>query len=1084
MDFSRWFINRPIGTILLAIAFILAGAIGLKLLPIAALPQVEFPTITVSARLPGASPEVVAKSVTAPLERYLGAITGITEMTSETIQEETDIYLTFKLNRNINSAARDVQAAINAAQSELPSGLRKLPSYRKANNAKLPILVLALTSETLSRPELYDFASFIIDPALSKIPGVGDIKISGSAAAAIRVELDLPKLFHYGLSSENIANQINRATSQIIKGEIQTPFQYFPLYQTIPQKVEDYQKLVIYHRNQQPIHLQDIAKISNSVEDSKKLGLLNNKPAVIILIRAQSDSNVIETVKNIKQVLPSLYSALPANTKMVLLADQTQAVQAAFLDTSTTLLLTILLVVIIVYCFLRNKQITFIPSIAVATTLMATIATMWLFGFTLNLFSLMALTIAIGFIADDAIIVVENISRRLEKGVPVKLAILTSMREISGTLLSMSLVLLAVILPPVLTDNFFGRMFKAFIWPLAMAIGFSLVISLTLTPSLCSRLLMFNIKEESKDKNIEPEKNLFQNIFKKFFYFSKRNLNISISKLSHLYYGQSLRWMMRRPSYAFIGLALAIAANLWLFNGIPKGLIPNQDTDILRGYVVGDQNASFQMLKKYLTHVVAVIRRDPAVINVVSSLDGNQGIFLLVTLKPKQQRQLTADGVIARLRPTLAKQAGLNIYLHPARSLQIGMRSNSSDYSYTLLSDDSRLLNTWTKKLSEVLKRNKHLVDVYSDATQGGLESYIDIDREAAAYYSITPNEINQALYNAFGQHRAAANYQFNKQSYIIVEAAPEYSQNLNILNQIVISTHSSKKPLVKSSNLALSHAHIANNDKHINTTKAMIPLAAIATFSERKIAAVINHQAGTAAQTISFSLSKNVTLSDALKIIEQSKIDIGTPDSIRGIASGAASIESSSSENYLILFLIAILIVYFVLGVLYENAWHPLTILSTLPPASCGALLALWLFNFKLDIISAIGIVLVIGLSMKNVIMVIDVAIVRLRKHNSDRLNSQTSQYFPFPSISSAPAQAIYRACLIRFRPIMMTTLTTMIGALPLALGTGSGAELRHGLGVAIIGGALINQILTLYTIPAIFCQFEKWGQKMKKAF
>lgn len=1024
MNLSRLFIARPIATTLLSAGIMLAGIFAFFKLPVSPLPQVDFPTISVEASLPGASPEVVATSVTSPLERRLGQIDGVTEMSSASSNGSAQIILQFELNRNIDSAARDVQAAINAARADLPSHLKQNPSYNKVNPADTPVLILALTSHTLTRGQLYDSAATVLQQALSQVPGIGEVAVSGSANPAVRIELNPHALSQYGISLETVRSALAAANQNMPKGALEHGAQRYQLY-TNDQATQasQYRDLIIAYRNGAAVRLTDVGKVSDSVENVRTLGLLNNQPAVLVILYRQPGANVIDTVDRVKALLPQLEAALPTAVNIRTIADRTKTIRASLKDAGYTLAIAVGLVILVVFAFLRNVRATLIPCIAVPISIIGTFSAMYLLGYSIDNLSLMALTVATGFVVDDAIVVLENISRHIEAGKSPLRAALVGAREVSFTVLSISISLVAVFLPILLMGDIVGRIFREFALTLSLAIGMSLLVSLTLTPMMCSRLL--HARKKTSAGQTAPAG--LAHTSKRFFDALQRG------------YQDSLNWSLQRPKLIGLILLTTIACNIYLYIAIPKGFFPQQDTGILVGSIRADQNTSFQLMQTKLAQSMEIINADPAVDTIAGFMGGrraNAG-FMIISLKPRPERQLSAAQVIERLRPKLNAVAGSRAFLYVSQDIRVGGRQSNAQYQFTLLGESSTELYRWGQKLTEALQHKNELTDVNSDAQQKGLENMIVIDRASAARFGITPAQISSTLYDAFGQRQVSTIYNSLNQYHVIMGLAPQYTQNPASLNDIYLRT--------------------TNN----NATQTMVPLSAFAQYQPGYTPLAVFHQGLFAATTLSFNLPPDKSLSDATAIIHGTMNEIGVPATIHGSFEGTAKVFQKSLANQPLLILAAFVAVYIVLGILYESTIHPLTILSTLPSAGVGALLALLLCNTEFSLIALIGVTLLIGIVKKNAIIMIDFAIAATRRGSTAR-------------------DAIFNACLLRFRPIMMTTCAAMLGALPLAFGQGEGAELRRPLGITIIGGLLVSQILTLYTTPVVYLYLERLRERL----
>ncbi|SEA85068.1 efflux RND transporter permease subunit [Paraburkholderia sartisoli] len=1085
MNLSRPFISRPVATTLLAIGIALAGSFAFVKLPVAPLPQVDFPTISVQASLPGASPETVATSVASPLERHLGSIADVSEMTSTSSVGSARIVLQFGLNRDIDGAARDVQAAINAARADLPTSLRSNPTYHKVNPADAPILILALTSNTLPAGQLYDSAATVLQQSLSQVDGVGEVDVSGSTNPAVRVELEPQMLFHYGIGLEDVRAALAAANANSPKGSIEFGPNHVQLYTNDQAtKAAQYRDLVIAYRNGAAVHLSDVAEVVDSVEDLRNLGLINGRRAVLVILYRQPGANIIETVDRVKAMLPQLKASLPADVDVIPTSDRSTTIRMSLKDTERTLIIAVALVVMVVFLFLRNWRATLIPSVAVPISIIGTFAAMYLLGFSIDNLSLMALTIATGFVVDDAIVVLENISRHIENGVPRMKAALLGAREVGFTVMSISISLVAVFLPILLMGGIVGRLFREFALTLSLAIGVSLIVSLTLTPMMCSRLL-----DEHHEKKEEG----------RFGRWLERGFTAL-----HRGYERTLGWALLHPRLIVTILVATIGLNVWLYVIIPKGFFPQQDTGRLVGGIQADQSTSFQAMKLKFSEMTAIVQKNPAVDSVVGFTGGRQtnSGFMFVTLKPKSERGLSADQVIQQLRGPLSSVAGARTFLQAVQDIRVGGRQSNAQYQFTLLSDSTSDLYKWVPKLTEALQRLPELADVNSDQQQGGLEAMITIDRATAARLNIKPAQIDNTLYDAFGQRQVSTIYNPLNQYHVVMEVAPKYWQSPDMLNQIWVSTSGGSASGAQTTNatagtvtsaatnastsakaggtagttassaasiaadsarnqatnsIAASGKSSASAGAAVSTSKeTMIPLSAIASFGPGNTALSVNHQSQFVASTISFNLPPGKSLSDATDAIYRTMAEIGVPGTIRGSFQGTAQAFQQSMSDQPILILAALAAVYIVLGILYESYIHPLTILSTLPSAGVGALLALLLFKTEFSIIALIGVILLIGIVKKNAIMMVDFAIEASRQGLSSR-------------------DAIFQACLLRFRPIMMTTCAALLGALPLAFGRGEGAELRAPLGISIVGGLIVSQMLTLYTTPVVYLYMDR---------
>jgi len=1016
VNLSAPFIRRPVATTLLLIAIALAGAIAFTLLPVSPLPQVEFPTISVFAGLPGASPETMASSVATPLERQFGRIAGITEMTSSSGMGSTSITMQFDLNRNIDAAARDVQAAINAARGQLPKNLPSNPGYRKVNPADAPIMLLSLSSEVVGRARMYDIAASILQQKLAQVPGVGQVTVGGGALPAVRVDLNPVALNSTGLGLEDVRASLAAANANRPKGEVANVERVWSLSTTDQLlKAAEYRPLVISFRKGAAVRLSDIASVTDSVEDIRTAGLSNGKPAIIIIISRQPGANIIATVDGVRAVLPQLRAAIPPTVNLNVLVDATRTIRASVRDVEITLLISISLVILVVFLFLRSARATFIPSVAVPISLIGTFGVMYLLKFSIDNLSLMAMTVATGFVVDDAIVVIENITRHLEAGMSPLAAAFKGAEEIGFTVLSISLSLVAVFIPILLMGGIVGRLFREFAVTLSVAIGVSLVVSLTATPMMCAKLL----RPYRKDRG------------GRLFRASERWFDAILRG-----YERSLGWVLRHQRLTMIVTLATMAATVFLYVKIPKGFFPQQDTSRLTGSIIADQDTSFQAQQKRLATFVSTVTNDPAVENTAGFLGGgtlNSG-RMFVSLRPKEERSVTADQVIARLRGQLSHVPGGTLYLQSNQDLRVGGRFGAAQYQYTLQGDNPVELFAWAPRVYETLRRLKELTDVNSDQQNKGLQANLTIDRTTASRLGITPQMIDDYLYDAFGQRQVSTMYTPLNQYHVVMDIDPQYWQNPEGLKQVYIPTARS----------------------------GLVPLAAFTRFEPRTAPLTVNHQGQFPSVTISFNLPVGVALGTALDAIRRAEADIRLPSSIRGSFQGTAQAFQSSLANENILILAALLAVYIVLGVLYESLIHPVTILSTLPSAGVGALLALLLFHTELSVIALIGIILLIGIVKKNAILMIDFAIVAERTEKKK------------------PEKAIFQACLLRFRPITMTTMAALLGGLPLAIGVGTGAELRRPLGIAIVGGLIFSQMLTLFTTPVVYLYLDRFRLRL----
>ncbi|HUA78584.1 MAG TPA: efflux RND transporter permease subunit [Acetobacteraceae bacterium] len=1081
MNLSALFINRPVATTLLTIGIVLAGLFAYAHLPVAPLPQVDFPTIVVQANLPGASPDTVAATVASPLERHLGTIADVTEMTSTSTLGQCRIILQFGLDRDINGAARDVQAAINAARADLPTNLRSNPTWRKFNPASAPIMVLALTSATLTRGQIYDAADTVVQQRLSQVSGIGEITLGGSALPAVRVELNPNALSKYGIGLEDVRAALAAANANSPKGAIEFSGNRYQLYSNDQASSPSaYAPLVIAWRNNAPVRLSDVATITEGVENVRTEGLANGQPAVLVILYPQPGANIIDTVDQVNALLPVLRASIPSSINVSVALDQSTTIRASLADTQVTLLIAVFLVISVVFLFLRDPRAALIPSVALPVSIIGTFAGMYLLGYSLDNLSLMALTISTGFVVDDAIVVLENISRHLDAGLAPREAALRGASEVGFTVLSMSTSLVAVFLPILLMGGIVGRLFREFGMTLSLAIAFSLLVSLTTTPMMCAIVLRPRSATETGG------------MLGRLFRASRATFDFA-----HDRYAGSLGIALRHPLLSILALFATLAFTIFLFIHIPKGLFPTEDTGVLIGGVQADQSISFQSMEKKLGQFMAIVRHNPAVQNVTGFTGGGStnSAFVFVTLKPLSERHASATQVIAELRRPLGQVAGAQLFLQPAAILRAGGRQSNAAYQFSLQGSSASEVYDWTRKLEAALAHSPVLRDVNSDQQQGGLETNIDIDRSTAARLGVTPNQIDNTLYDAFGQRQVSTIYREMNQYHVVMEVAPQYWQSPTILKDIYVSTSGAPAAgtstsgfaagTVASSSSSLSAASIASDAARNAATNAiaasgnssassgtavstsqetMVPLSAFARFAPGTTPLSVNHQGLFVASTISFNLAQGKSLSDAGTAIRQTMLKIGVPVSIHGSFAGTAQLFVQSLSEEPILILAALLAVYTVLGILYESTIHPITILSTLPSAGVGALLALMLFHMEFTVISLIGLILLIGIVKKNAIMMIDFAI------NAERSRNLT------------PRRAIREAAVMRFRPIMMTTVAAILGAAPLVLSQGYGYELRQPLGVSIIGGLLVSQVLTLYTTPVIYLYLDRFSLWLRR--
>jgi multidrug efflux pump len=1068
MNFIGIFISRPVATTLLTIGVGLAGLFAYPKLAVSPLPQVDFPTIMVQAQMPGASPEVMASSVTAPLERHLGQIADVTEITSQSSQGSARITLQFGLNRDINGAARDVEAAINAAHADLPTSLKSNPSYRKYNPADAPILILALSSRTRTSGQLYDSAATILQQKLSQIEGVGNVDVGGSSLPAVRIELNPSALAHYGIGLEDVRAALASANANSPKGAIEEGDRHYQVY-TNDQATHaaDYQSLVIAYRNGSPTHLSDVAEVVDSVEDLRNAGSTNGQAAVLLIAFRQPGANVIETVNRIKALVPFLQASLPGDTQITVTGDRTATIRTSLQDTERTLIIAVGLVILVVFVFLRDLRATLIPSVTVPVSIIGTFAAMYLLGYTLNNLTLMALTIATGFVVDDAVVVVENIARHMEAGMSRTRAALLGTQEVAFTVVSITLSLIGVFLPILLMGGLVGRFFREFSITLSVAILISLVLALTTTPVMCSKLLRVK-------PNHQPGR---------LSHLSERVMQAMLQV-----YGRTLRWALRNSLLVLLVLFVTVGLNFYLIITMPKGFFPQQDTGLLVGGIRADASISFQLLRQKLAQLQSIVQTDPAVESVVGYTNSTSA-NVFVTLKPLSQRRVSIDQVTARLRVRLSQVAGAQLFLVPMQDVRIGGRQSLAQYQFTLQGDNTQEIYEWAPKLTAALQRRPELTDVNSDQQQNALETDLVIDRPTAARLGLDPSGIDNTLYDAFGQRQVSTIYNAMNQYHVVMEVAPKYWQSPETLKDVYVSTSGNSASgsqktnavagtVTSGSNSSSNAASIASdsarnqaNNSIANTGRSsassgaavttnaetMVPLGSVAAYGSGHAPVAVNHQGAFVASTISFNLPPGESLSDATVVVRQTMDEIRMPVSIHGTFAGVANAFQSSLSNEPVLIVAALAAVYVILGILYESYIHPITILSTLPPASVGALLGLMLFNMEFSIIAMIGVILLIGIVKKNAIMMVDFA---LQAERRDNLTSD---------------EAIYQACLVRFRPIMMTSCAAILGALPLAFTFGEGSELRQPLGISIVGGMIASQLLTLYSTPVIYLYLDR---------
>ncbi len=1014
MIISKPFIHRPIGTSLLTAAILLAGAIAYRFLPVAPLPQVEFPTIQVQAQLPGASPETMASSVATPLERQFGRIAGVNQMTSSSLLGSTTIVLQFDLTRSIDAAARDVQAAINASAGQLPTNLPSAPTYRKINPSDAPIVILSVSSDVLPMSKLYDVSDSIIGQKLSQLRGVGQVFVGGSARPAVRIDVNPMTLANYGIGLEAVRTALGQVNANEPKGTLSNGLVRWTLANNDQLFSADYYRpLIVAYRNGAPVRLSDIASVYDSVEDIHTSGLANGKPAVVLVIWRQPGANIVGTVNRIRDALPLLRASIPATVALDIASDRTTTIRASVSDIQVTLTITVFLVILVIFLFLRNIWATVIPAVAVPVSLVGTFGVMYLLGYSVDNLSLMALTISTGFVVDDAIVVIENITRYLEAGLPPLQAALQGSEEIGFTVISMSTSLVAVFIPILLMSGIVGRLFREFAVTLSAAVGVSMVVSLTTTPMMCAKFL--------KPMNRESHG--------KLYLASERAFDKLLAA-----YDRGLKWVLNHQRLTLTIMLLTVVLNVILYIIVPKGFFPQQDTGVIGGSIQASQDISFGAMVQKQRQFSEIVMSDPAVYSVVAFVGGNGGTIntgrMFITLKPLSERdKVSADQVIARLRRELAVVPGASLYLQAQQDIRTGGRSSNSQYQFTLDSGNLSDLDEWSPRLLAKLKALPQLRDAATDQQDKGLAADLVIDRDTASRFGIPAQAIDDTLYDAFGQRQVSTIFTQLNEYHVVLDVDPSFQRNPDALKSIYVRSSSGTQ----------------------------VPLSAITHFEQKTTALAVNHQGQFPAVTLSFNLAPNVALGDAVDAINQAEREIGLPSTIHASFQGTAQAFQDSLSNMPILILAALIAVYIVLGMLYESYIHPITILSTLPSAGVGAILALLICRTDLSVIALIGIILLIGIVKKNAIMMIDFALYAERKDGK------------------SPREAIYQACLLRFRPIMMTTMAALLAGLPLALGTGTGSELRRPLGISIVGGLIVSQMLTLFTTPVVYLYMDR---------
>ena len=1038
VNFSAPFIRRPVATTLLTLALALAGAAAFGLLPVAPLPQMDFPVVVVRASMPGASPETMAATVATPLERALGRIAGVTEMTSSSSLGSASVVLQFDLDRNVDGAARDVQAAINAARSTLPT-MPSNPSWRKVNPAGAPIMILSITSDVLSRAQLYDAASTVLAQKISQIPGVGEVTVGGGALPAVRIEAIPDAVNRLGLSMDDIRQTITRANAWLPKGFLENDSHSWQVgVNDQLMTAKDYEPLIVAEKDGRAIRLAEVARVIDSSQDLRNMALANGKPAILLIVFRAPGANIIETVDRVKAMLPQLAAWLPQSADLSIRMDRSLTIRASLREVEKSLLTAMVLVVLVTLLFLRNGRAASIPAVAAPVSLIATFGVMYLCGYSLDNLSLMALTVTTGFVVDDAIVMLENIVRHIEEGEPPFQAAMRGAREVGFTIISISISLVAVFAPILFMGGIIGRLFREFAVVLTASVLISMFVSLTATPMMCARILRPWQQQQARRKgallalrkgSLRPLAALVLRL--------RLGWSAWLAGLQSAY-DHSLVSALRHPRLVLLGLALVIAANIWLYIIIPKGFFPQQDTGVIMGGIRADQSASYQSISGRLDGLIELIRSDPAVAEVSAHISGARaggGVF--IALKPLAERRVSAQQVVARLRGKLASEPGLQIFLQPAQDIMMGGRQSRSGYQYTLQSDDLDELRTWGRKLQQALQADPIFKDVDSDIEERGLQTMLTVNRDALARLGLNMAQVDNALNNAFGQRQVSTIYRDKNQYRVVLEYDQNWLNDASALEKVYLPGRAGP-----------------------------VPLLSVATVGPGFAPLSVAHQGQFAAVTVSFNLDPGVSLSEAKTAIDEIRVKIGMPVTVTGSFQGTARMFSDTMGNQVILVLAALAALYIVLGVLYESLIHPLTILSTIPSAGIGALLALMLFDMEFSVIALIGVLLLAGIVKKNAIMMIDFALERQRLDDL------------------APETAIHRACLLRFRPIIMTTAAAIMGAVPLALGQGDGAEIRHPLGITIVGGLLVSQLLTLYSTPVVYITLDKLAARTKKFF